>query len=124
MRTEADIAAGYTRYRGKCKTACDDILKAFPTLRLVRGHIMVPHWPSDPFQPHWWLVNDRNGRVIDPTWGQFPFQAKPNPSLYEEFDGHVECDACGQDGLEADFIFYGRYCFCSDACGNKFVGLT
>lgn len=123
MRTEADIQAGYKRYRGECKKACEAVLAGFPQLRLVRGHIFVPHWPTDPEQPHWWLEAP-DGRIVDPTWAQFPFSRKPNKELYTEFNGVVTCANCGCEGQEKDFSFDSNYAFCSSRCYGAFVGVA
>ena len=126
MRTEQEIAADYVTYRGKCKELCEAAMREDSNLKLVRGHITVPAWPSDPFQPHWWCTKP-DGAIVDPSWRQFPFQQQPPARLYEEFNGHVECAECGEPGMHQEFggtyFAYSNYCFCSNACAQRFVGL-
>jgi hypothetical protein len=122
MRTDADVAEGYAELRGKCKELSEALCAADPSLRLVRGHIFVPHWPSESLQPHWWCERP-DGTVVDPSWRQFPFDREPGRALYAEFDGQVSCDECGKEGSELDFICESRYCFCSGRCYGRFVGV-
>lgn len=122
MRTPDQIAEGYRLYRGRCYEMSKALCDADPSLRLVRGHITVPMWPTDPLQPHWWCVR-QNGSILDPSWEQFPFQQAPPASAYEEFDGTVYCDQCGKEGREENYKPYSNYIFCSNECGMRFVGL-
>lgn len=121
-RTDDQIAAGYAEFRGRCKELCEKAIQADPTLSIVRGHIFVRLWPSDPFQPHWWCRRP-DGTILDPSWEQFPFQVAPAASLYEEFDGQVQCSNCGKEGHEKDFFADSRYIFCSSECYGQFVGI-
>lgn len=122
MRTAEQIAEGYRVFRGRCKEMCEELVKQDPELEMVRGHIMVPSWPSDPMQPHWWCKRP-DGAIVDPTWEQFPFQNPPARIYYVEFDGTVECADCGKVGRENEFTFESRYAFCSHRCHGRFVGL-
>lgn len=58
----------YIQFRGKCKEMSQELVKADPSLTLVRGHYHCPIWGK---QAHWW-VNDEDGNIIDPTARQFP----------------------------------------------------
>lgn len=122
VRTAEQIAAGYRQFRGKCKTLCDAAVASDPSLTLVRGHIFVPAWSSEPFQPHWWCRRS-DGTIFDPSWEQFPFQQAPSAEFYEEFDGRVSCSNCGKEGHEKDFSFDSNYAFCSSECYGQFVGI-
>lgn len=122
MRTAEQIAEGYAQYRGKCKVLCDAAVAEDPTLTLVRGHIFVPAWLSDPEQPHWWCKRP-DGTIVDPSWEQFPFGGPPSADLYTEFDGTVECSNCGKTVKEEDADIDGRYAFCSHRCHGVFIGV-
>ena len=120
MRTPEQIAADYAEFRGRCKELCEAEIAKDPTLRLVRGHVFITAWPSDPSQPHWWCEKP-DGAIVDPSWRQFP--SEPSAQMYTEFDGHVSCSECGKDGDEKDFSFASNYQFCSDRCYGRFVGV-
>lgn len=122
VRTEEEIQEGYHRYRGKCYEMCQELLKQRPELRLVRGHIHVPFWVSEPMQQHWWL-EDPEGNVVDPTWEQFPFGKAPPKEMYHEFDGMVTCAECGIIKEEKEMFFESRHAFCSSHCYARFVGV-
>lgn len=119
-RTPEQIAADYKEFRGKCKVLCEQELAKDPTLTLVRGHVFIGLWPSDPYQPHWWLKR-ADGTIVDPSWRQFPCQ--PAPELYEEFDGNVSCDNCGEVVPEDKASFDSNYAFCSYKCHGQFIGM-
>jgi len=51
----------------KCVEATEEMAKAFPELRRVRGHAETL-WGR---REHWWLITPDN-EVIDPTEAQFP----------------------------------------------------
>jgi len=118
MRTEAEIAEGYAKYRGKCKAMSEAAVAADPTLRLVRGHVLVPGWGTE--EAHWWCERP-DGTIYDPSVLQFPFA--PPAGAYTEFDGTVECAECGKTGPEAEFRHESRYSFCSTLCHGRFVGI-
>lgn len=124
MRTPEQIAAGYKTFRGQCKVLSDAAVKADPTLTLVRGHIFVPGWPSEPEQAHWWCKR-QDGTILDPSWEQFPFHSPPSAMSYTEFDGTFMCDNCGESFKEGaeDSSHESRYSFCSHRCHGKFVGI-
>lgn len=108
----------YQKYRGRCKEMSEALVKADPTLTLVRGHYYCPYWSVDP-HPHWW-VKDQEGNIIDPTALQFPSKGK---GIYTEFDGTVECSQCGKEMKEEEARFESNYAFCSISCNMRFVGL-
>ena len=107
----------YMKYRGKCKEMSEALVKADPSLRLVRGHYYCPIWNRN--EPHWWCVN-KKGEIIDPTAKQF---GSGGAGEYTEFDGSCECSQCGKKGKEEDFTHESRYSFCSYRCHGKFVGV-
>lgn len=124
MRTQEQVAEGYKVFRGRCKELCEAAVAADPALTLVRGHIFVAQWPSDPEQPHWWCKRG-DGTIHDPSWQQFPFNSPPSVNLYFEFDGNIDCANCGETFKETDpgVGFDGRHAFCSHKCHGQFVGL-
>lgn len=109
----------YIKYRGKCKEYCDQAVAADPTLTLVRGFYTCPIWRVR--EAHWWTVRP-DGSIHDPTALQFPSAGN---GFYEEFDGYIECDECGERVKEDDaqIADNGRYAFCSGECYGRFVGL-
>jgi hypothetical protein len=104
----------YLKYRGRCREMSEALVKADPTLTLVRGHYVCPMWGR---QQHWWCKRP-NGEIVDPTVGQFPTRGVA--AEYVEFDGRVDC---GEEGHEGKFRIDGRYAFCSTECNMRFVGL-
>jgi hypothetical protein len=106
----------YLKYRGKCKEMSEALVKADPSLTLVRGHYWCPYWGQ---QAHWW-TKDTDGKIVDPTALQFPSKGSGD---YVEFDGTVECSECGKEMKEEDASFHGNYAFCSYRCNGKFVGV-
>jgi hypothetical protein len=67
--TYDDWIAAYRRRvgdtSGKCKEACEEMLKAFPELKMRRGHVLIAFSPNKK-PAHWWLVDPR-GNVIKPN---------------------------------------------------------
>ena len=108
----------YMKYRGKCKEMSEALVKADPSLRLVRGHYYCHAWGE---QPHWWC-EDKDGNIVDPTKDQFPSKGH---GAYVEFDGNMNCDECGKDMVEKDAIIMGNgnYAVCSNRCAMRLVGL-
>lgn len=117
MRTPEQITDDYTKFRGKCKEMCDDLLVEDPTLTLVRGHYFCLAWGTD--EPHWWLKK-QDGTIVDPSCRQFPCNGS---GIYTEFNGMVECAECGKEMKEEDSRFESRYVFCDVKCNMRFVGL-
>lgn len=117
MRTDDEIAADYREFRGQCRPLCDAIIASEPSLTLVRGHYYCPIWQS--LEPHWWCTKP-DGTIVDPSCRQFPSNGK---GTYTPFSGVVECSNCGKEMEEEDADFESNYCFCSDACHMRFVGL-
>lgn len=106
----------YTKYRGKCKEMSEALIKADPSLTLVRGHYYDPIWGE---QPHWWCKKV-DGTIVDPTKDQFPSKGK---CTYVEFSGIVECANCGKEMKEEEAEFESNYAFCSYTCHGRFVGV-
>jgi hypothetical protein len=55
---------------GKCRPAVEEMVKVFPELKIVKGHVDVPLWPKDSRRGHWWLETEA-GTIVDPTESQF-----------------------------------------------------
>ena len=51
-----------------CKPAVEAMVKAFPELKAVPGHVWVPAWGK---RGHWWCATE-DGEILDPTASQFP----------------------------------------------------
>jgi len=100
---------------GKCHAACKAMLREFPSLTMVRGHVhCFRQGIRERGFPHWWMT-DADGSIIDPTDNQFD-----NVIAYEPHDeGAPEptglCPNCGG-------YCYDSMSVCSDACGNDYVG--
>lgn len=103
--------------RGKCKEMSEALVKADPSLRLVRGHYWCPIWNSN--EQHWWC-EDQAGNVVDPTKDQFPSAGMGD---YVEFNGMCCCEQCGKQIHEDDAIGCGNYPVCSVECGRALVGV-
>ena len=116
MKIEFD-GSDYAKYRGKCKESSLLAVEKDPTLRLVRGFYFCPIWNWE--EEHWWTVRE-NGRIFDPSAGQFPSKGH---GVYREFDGTVECEECGKVVDEGCVIMMWRHPVCSMKCGKKLVGL-
>lgn len=106
----------YQKYRGKCKEMSEALVRADPSLVLVRGYY-CPFWGE---QPHWWCKRSE-GSIVDPTKDQFPSRGA---GTYVEFDGNVECSNCGKQMKEEEASFESNYCFCSYECYGQFVGVA
>lgn len=110
--------SNYSKFRGKCKEACEEACRIDKELTLVRGHYYCPFWNSE--QPHWWTVR-KDGSIFDPTALQFPSEGS---GVYTPFDGLVECSECGKEMKEEEVQDgHGRYVFCSGKCHARFVGV-
>lgn len=85
--------------RGLCSTYVHEIVKLVPGLRVARGYYGG--------SPHWWLVEEGTGRILDPTVEQFGDLS----AAYEEYDldkhGPLpigKCPNCGFEVYEADAV--------------------
>lgn len=112
-----DEETDYLKFRGKCREMSEEACNLDPALTLVRGHYFCPIWGSD--EPHWWCVR-ADGTIHDPTKDQFPSKGL---GIYTPFNGFVTCSNCGKELKEENAQFESNYCFCSDACHMRFVGL-
>ena len=97
---------------GQCKRVCENMVVAFPELRMVRGHYYDMVWGE---RGHWWLVTP-NGETVDPTAAQFPTKGH---GVYVEWnEGDEEptgkCPNCGT-------LCYGGDSCCSKECGESYV---
>jgi len=106
----------YSKYRGKCKSFCEEEISKDSSLTLVRGFYHCPFWGK---QSHWWIKRE-DGTIYDPTKLQFP---SCGIGEYEEFDGNIECSECGKKVPENEAFIYGNYGFCSSVCACHFVGI-
>ena len=102
---------------GLCASASKELAAAFPTLRIVRGHVSGVLIGR---RGHWWC-EDPDGTIYDPTRRQFP-----GPMDYEEWQPGTEvrvgrCMNCGDDIYEIieslDNVV--QKCCCSEACAKE-----
>lgn len=96
---------------GLCREAAEDMAKAFPALKVVRGHVHCL-WGK---RGHWWCV-DPEGNIVDPTVGQFPWVES-----YEEFHEGDEyrigkCMNCGEEIWGSSPEAVHSTMFCGQAC--------
>lgn len=110
----ANEESNYSKYRGKCKEMSEALVRENSALILVRGFYHCPVWGT---QPHWW-TKDAEGKIYDPTKLQFP---SAGIGVYEEFDGTMPCEECGNMTTEADAAFNGHYAYCSGRCAYNAV---
>jgi hypothetical protein len=98
---------------GFCRSYAEKMVKAFPELRVVRGHYYCVVWGQ---RGHWWCETEAR-EIVDPTAAQFPSKGA---GVYDGFTGDDSelptgrCPNCGE------FCFHGKS-FCSDDCGRSYV---
>ncbi|MCK9567537.1 hypothetical protein M0R72_01145 [Candidatus Pacearchaeota archaeon] len=105
---------------GQCSSAVAAMVKVFPELRIVRGHVFDLQLGQ---RSHWWLVTAA-GEIVDPTKGQFPCLME-----YEEWVPGTEvrvgaCMQCGADIWEAVDSLDGppiHRNFCSSECEAELI---
>jgi hypothetical protein len=105
---------------GQCSSAVAAMVKEFPELRIVRGHVFDLMWGQ---RSHWWLVTV-DGKIVDPTKSQFPCVMG-----YEEWVPGTEvrvgsCMQCGQEIWEAVESLDGppiRRYSCSKECEAELI---
>lgn len=95
---------------GNCKEYSEAMARAFPELKVTRGHYYCPTWGR---REHWWLTDVQN-EVVDPTMMQFPSMGT---GKYEEWEEGAKeptgkCINCG------DYC-YGGSLACCPACSRK-----
>lgn len=111
-----NVPQSVDRVVGTCKKYSKLMLKDFPELILVRGHVKIPgdYNPSFPHgYPHFWLKTSV-GEIVDPTKKQFGTFC-----IYEEWNETGEeptgkCPNCGE------YCYRGRYC-CSEKCEKEYI---
>jgi hypothetical protein len=97
-------------HHGRCKEMSEAVVKADPTLRLVRGFYYCPI--TNERYSHWWTETS-TGEIYDPTADQFMSMGEGD---YQEFDGVITCEQCGKKVAESDAVIYGRHTYCSGDC--------
>ena len=119
---EAYLERHHGKVLGRCKEACQEMAKAFPDLRIARGHVYCV-WGQ---RGHWWLV-DRDGAVVDPTASQFPGIFE-----YDEWEPGKEvrvgkCMECGEEiwrSVQTLDEHPGVVSFCDENCYAAFAAAT
>ena len=92
-----------SKTRGLCGIATEQMVKTFPDLKRVRGHVQDA-LITKPIE-HWWCI-DYEGNIIDPTASQFNFiisYDERNESLPEPTG---ECPNCGE------YCYNNHFCCC------------
>ena len=90
---------------GTCEEVTKEMQKEFPELRRVRGHYFCWTWGE---REHWWLVDEINDCIIDPTKDQFPSKGT---GTYEEWNGPEptgKCPNCGEYCYDGEQVH--EYC--------------
>lgn len=108
--TYADFINNVTEHYGRCREVTDRMVQQFPELRQVRGYYHCPIWGE---REHWWCV-DPNGKVVDPTFAQFPSKGIGE---YVEYHGPEATGMCPECG---GYCFDGNY-FCSEPCKTSYM---
>ena len=96
---------------GMCEQATKEMVKAFPELKRVRGHV-------SPGGPHWWCVTE-SGEVVDPTVSQWKDRVPAGTVfIYHPFDESKadqlptgKCMDCG------GHLYYNAQ-FCDESCAR------
>jgi hypothetical protein len=129
LRREDFKYGDYHILRGSCWGACREMLRTFPELKLVRGHVLRGTRPElsedpsedlglDPGDGHWWLET-KEGLIVDPTSEQFPVDKAK--LFYKPFDESLantlptgKCPNCG------GYCYNGKD-FCDEDCGKEYT---
>ncbi len=91
---------------GKCENATIQMMKIFPELKRVRGHVDCI---LRGVKEHWWLKD--GDEIIDPTSAQFVIIGTDQ---YEEWD-ETKPEPTGKCGNCGAYCYNGDYC-CSQRC--------
>lgn len=103
---------------GKCKQASEEMVKEFPELKMVCGHVYTD-WGK---RSHWWTV-DADGSIVDPTVSQFDFVYEYEPWNPGQEVRVGKCMNCGDeiwkkvDSLEN----IHRESICSSECNDAMI---
>jgi hypothetical protein len=99
------------QYFRKCAEATLAMVKVFPELSRVRGHIVEWAGGMKP-QPHWWCV-DKKGEIVDPTALQFWGPMDYLPWREGDREPRGKCPNCG------GYVYNSSTC-CSDECSEAY----
>jgi hypothetical protein len=95
---------------GNCHARSKEMQQAFPELILCRGYYTSE---LDGMPSHWWLKTP-DGRIVDPTVGQFQMGKEGCYEEYNEKDhGPLPIGKCMNCG---DLTYAGDSCCCSVEC--------
>ena len=95
---------------GQCAELTEQMARAFPELKRVRGHYYDICWGE---RAHWWLVTP-DGYIVDPTAAQFPTKGRGHYDPWDESEHEPtgKCINCG------GYVLDGSSC-CSDECAAE-----
>ena len=98
---------------GKCAELTLKMQEAFPELTRVRGHYYCYTWGE---REHWWLFDEENQQIVDPTVDQFPSKGigeyMPLDESLPEPTGM--CPNCGEYCFEGNSM-------CSENCEISYM---
>lgn len=109
------------RALGACQQAVTELVKNFPELTVVKGHVYCPApWGR---RAHWWATAP-DGSIVDPTASQFPgiFEYEPWVPGTEVRVG--KCMNCGceiWEAVESIDTEPPQKCICSPECHADFA---
>ena len=108
--TYAEWIDQVTDVYGTCREVTREMQKAFPELKLVRGHYCC--WVLGK-REHWWLVDGY--KIVDPTAAQFPSKGE---GRYEELPEDTQtpsgmCPNCGEYCYDGEQVH--------DHCHDEFM---
>ena len=104
---------------GECQKATKEMLKAFPELKIVRGHVETVFCGR---QGHWWLESP-DGAIVDPTRRQFQGPIDYEPWTPDSLVRVGKCMNCGEEiwrkvaSLDQEYHDY----FCSKECEKETI---
>ena len=104
---------------GECQRACKEMLKAFPELKIIRGHVETVFWGR---RGHWWCESE-DGAIADPTRRQFPGPIEYKQWTPDELVRTGKCMNCGEEiwrkvaSLDQEYHDY----FCSKECEKETI---
>ena len=105
---------------GKCPEYTEILVRQFPELQRVRGHVF---WDFDEIDqikypdgyPHWWCVSP-DGEIVDPTLPQFCLVTGLRYEAWDESrtEPTGKCPNCGK------YCYDDNYCCCK-SCEEEYL---
>lgn len=95
----------------KCSEVTLEMNEEFPELIRTRGHVEIAESPNP--QQHWWLETT-DGKVVDPTAGQWSMILCYHPWEEGAEEPTGKCPNCGE------YSYRGRL-LCSSRCDKEYA---